>query len=311
MDILCVGQLVTDILAKPIESIDYTVDTIRVESINVKNGGDCLNTAICLAKLGNDTGVIGKVGNDLFGNFLLEAIKSNGIDARGMIVEEGASTSSVIVSINNDGARVFFYYGGTNDTFMYEDLNTALIDECRIVHVGGTYSLPQFDGNGAAKLFAYAKAKGRLTSMDVTWDTSGRWLSTIKPCLKYLDIFMPSINEARHITGRDKPEDIARFLQDQGVKTVVVKLGRDGCYVKASDKGFFCPAYDVEVVDTTGAGDSFVAGFLTGVLKGWDLEKCARFASAVSAHCIQHIGATTGIPEFEDIIEFINRRIVD
>lgn len=307
MDILCVGQLVTDILVKPVNSVDYNVDTKRVEQILVKNGGDALNTAIDLAKLGNKIGFVGKVGDDSFGDFLLKTIRSYDIDLQGLKIVKDASTSSVIVLINEKGERTFLYHGGTNDTFQFEDINTSLIDGCKIVHVGGTYLLPQFDGDGAAKLFHLAQCKNKLTSMDVTSDTTGRWLSVIKSCLRYLNFFMPSYKEAKSITGKEKPEEIADFLQNEGVETVIVKLGKEGCFVKGKDKGFYFPAYDVRVVDTTGAGDSFVAGFLTGLLQKWDLEKCTQFASAVSAHCIQQLGATTGIPSFNEIIKFIEK----
>lgn len=307
MDILCVGQLVADILVKPVDSVDFSIDTKRVDQISVKNGGDSLNTAIDLAKIGNRVGFAGKAGDDSFGDFLLKTMKNNNIDCRGLKIEAGASTSSCIAVISAKGERVFLYHGGTNDTFAYDDMDISLIEECRIVHVGGTFLLPRFDGEGAAKLFQVARSKNKLTSMDVTWDTTGRWLSVIKPCLRYLDFFMPSYNEAKLITGKDKPEDIASFLQNEGVGTVVVKLGKEGVYVKGKSESFRYPAYNVKVVDTTGAGDSFVAGFLTGTLKKWSLEKCAQFASAVSAHCIQHMGATTGIPGYNDIMEFIER----
>jgi len=307
MDILCIGQLVTDILVKPVNSVDYKVDTKRVKQIIVKSGGDALNTAISLSKLSNKVGFVGKVGDDNFGNFLLKTIKSFDIDTKGLKIIKGAATSAVIVLINDKGQRTFLYQGGTNDTFRYEDICTSLIDECKLVHVGGTYLLPKFDGEGAAKLFQLAQSKNKFTSMDVTHDVTGKWLSTIKPCLKYLSFFMPSYGEAKSITGRKSPEEIADFLQKQGVEIVVIKLGRDGCYVKSQDKGFYFPVYDVEVIDTSGAGDSFVAGFLTGVLKKWDLKRCAQFASAVSAHCIQKIGSTTGVLSFNKIEEFIEK----
>ena len=137
MDILCVGQLVTDILVKPVDSVDYNVDTKRVEQILLKNGGDALNTAIDLAKLGNKIGFAGKVGDDSFGDFLLKTIKSFDIDSKGLKIVKGASTSSVIVLISEKGERTFLYHGGTNDTFQYEDIDTILIDESKIVLWGG------------------------------------------------------------------------------------------------------------------------------------------------------------------------------
>ena len=182
----------------------------------------------------------------------------------------------------------------------------ARLDEPSIVHVGGAYLLPKFDGEGAARLLAEARKRGKLTSMDVTWDTTGRWLSVIEPCLPHLSFFMPSIREAQQIAGSDVPQEIAEFFQKKGVGTAVVKLGEKGCYVKrGAEPGFFMSAFRTEVVDTTGAGDSFVAGFLTGVLKGWDVKACAELACAVSAMNIRAVGATAGIPTFEEARQFI------
>jgi sugar/nucleoside kinase (ribokinase family) len=305
MDILCVGQLVADILVKPVDGVDYSVDTKRVEQIVVKNGGDSMNTAIALAKLENKVGFAGKVGDDSFGKYLMEVISSCNIDVSGLKITKDAATSSVIVLINSKGERTFLYYGGANDKFAFEDIDLSLLDVCKIVHAGGTYLLPGFDGKGAAELFKLARSRGKLTSMDVTWDTTGRWLEVIRPCLGYLDYFMPSYNEAVHITGRENPKEIAQFLLEQGVGTVVLKLGKDGCYVKGKDVEFYHSAYDVKVADTTGAGDSFVAGFLTGLKKKWSLSECAQFASAVSACCIQQLGATMGVRNFNGTLDFI------
>lgn len=306
MDVLCVGQLVTDIIVKPVEQVDFSVDTKRVGHISMKNGGDCMNAAIDLALLGNNVGFAGVVGNDNFGDFLLKTVKDHGIDTRGLKAVPEISTSAVIVLVNEKGERTFLYYGGSNDLFSYDYLDISLIEECKIVHVGGTYQLPGFDGDGAAKLFRLAQTKQKLTCMDVTWDTSGRWLEVIKPCLKYLDFFMPSYNEAKEISEKGNPEDMADFFIDEGVKCAIIKLGSNGIYCKSvNGDSFYQPSYKVNVVDTTGAGDSFVAGFLTGLVKNWDLRACAKFASAVSAHCIQKLGATTGIPGFKDIMKFI------
>jgi sugar/nucleoside kinase (ribokinase family) len=306
MKILCVGQMVADILVQGINTLDFSIDTRRVDDISVKNGGDCLNTAINLKRLGNEIGFAGLVGNDTLGRYLLEVLKENHIENKGVRITDEAKTSSVIVAVNPKGERVFFYYGGTNDLFSFDDLNPAEINQFDIIHVGGAFLLPRFDGDGAAKLFELAHQSGKLTTMDVTWDTVGRWMQTIEPCLKHLDLFMPSIGEAEKITGETHPENMANVLMEKGVKNVIIKLGKKGCYINAFGERFYFPAYDVPVVDTTGAGDSFVSGILTGISKGWNIGKSVQFASAVSAFCIQTLGATTGIPSFEEVINFID-----
>jgi len=309
MDVLCVGQLAADILVRPVDRVDFGVDTRRVDGIDIKNGGDCLNVALGLRKLGASVGFSGLVGDDQLGDYLRGVITSAGIDARGLKKTREARTCSCLVLINGTGDRCFFYYGGANDRFSLADLDLGAARGASIVHVGGTYLLPQFDGEGAARLFAEARSRDRLTSMDVTWDTTGRWLDVIAPCLPHLSYFMPSIREAREIAGTDDPKQVAAFLQEKGVGTVVVKLGEQGCYVKPGvEPGFFSGAFKTEVVDTTGAGDSFVAGFLTGVLKGWDVKSCAELACAVAAMNIRAVGATAGIPTFEEARQFMQAR---
>ena len=305
MDILCVGQMVADILIQGVDEVDFSVDTKRVKSIVIKNGGDCLNTAIDLQYLGNDVGFAGALGADAMGDFLSQTLKSHGIDDSGIKYVNDCETSTVAAIINLKGERVFLYYGGTNDIFCFEHINQDMVRKAKFIHVGGTYLLPRFDGVGATKLFELAHEYGKFTSMDVTWDTTGKWMEIIEPCLKHLDLFMPSINEAKEIAGTEVPEEIADFLKKKGVKNVIIKLGKDGCYVNAFGEEFYQPSYKVKVVDTTGAGDSFVAGVLTGLNQGWNIRKSVQFASAVSAKCIQKLGATTGVPSFGEVIKFI------
>jgi sugar/nucleoside kinase (ribokinase family) len=308
-DVLCVGQLAADILVRPVDRLDFASDTRRVEPIRLASGGDCLNAAIGLRRLGLSVGFAGLVGRDHWGDFLASVIEREGIDGRGLQRTEEAGTCTVLVAINSQGERTFFYHGGANDRFSLAEVDPALVAEARAVHVGGTYLLPRFDGEGAAALFRGARAQGKLTTMDVTWDVEGKWLSTIAPCLPHLDWFLPSTKEAGKITGRSEPEDMAAFLRERGVANVVIKLGERGCYVlPAGRAGFFMPAFDVPVVDTTGAGDSFVAGFLTGLLRGWAPERCARLACAAAALNIQKVGATAGMPSMEEASRFMEEQ---
>jgi sugar/nucleoside kinase (ribokinase family) len=116
---------------------------------------------------------------------------------------------------------------------------------------------------------------------------------------------MPSLSEAQAITGRTEPRDVARALQDAGVKTVALKLGEKGCYVLTPDGELSVPAFRIDAVDGTGSGDAFDAGFLCGILKGWDLEKTARFANAVGAMCVKALGATAGARSIEETEAFL------
>ena len=308
--VLCVGQLAADILVRPVDRLDFASDTRRVEPIRLSSGGDCLNAAIGLRRLGLGVDFAGLVGQDQWGDFLASVIDREGIDRRGLKRTSQAGTCTVLVAINSQGERTFFYHGGANDLFELSHVDPALVAEAAAVHVGGTYLLPRFDGEGAAELFRGARARGKLTSMDVTWDVEGRWLSTITPCLPHLAWFLPSRKEAEKITGCGEAADMAAFLHDRGVANVVIKLGERGCYVlPEGEAGFVVPAFPAKVVDTTGAGDSFVAGFLAGLLRGWEPERCARLACAAAALNIQGVGATAGMPTYAEANEFMEEQL--
>ena len=302
MSILCVGQIVFDILVKPVNDRSLEVDTTAVDTISFSNGGDSLNVAMICNKLGVPVGFSGRIGNDDKGKFLLEKMQSAGLRVDGLKIDTEGSSSSVIVLIHENGARNFLYEGGANNKFSIDDINLSILETYDIVFVGGTFMLPSFDGEGAAVLFKEAQRLGKTTAMDVSYDTTGQWMKIIEPCLQYLDYFIPSIGEAKEITGVDKVEDMADIFLKKGVRNVVIKLGRDGVYIRNAKIEAVLPSFNVDVVDTTGAGDSFVAGFLTGLDKGMDISECAELGQAAAAHCVQAIGSTTGVVDFNKTI---------
>jgi len=306
LSVLCIGMMVADIIAHPISTFDLSVDTTVVDNIQVQCGGDALNAAIGLARLGVRTALAGKVGNDAFGRFLVETVRGAGVDGSSLKIAEGESTGSVLVLVKGTGERAFVYHGGTNDTLCEADVNAAALGEADIVHFGGVCLMPGLDGDGEVSILSRARERGKTTSMDVTWDPTGRWLDIVRPCLPHLDYFLPSLNEAKHIAGTDDPEQIAERLLEHGVGTVVVKLGSHGCYVRSADEGFRLPACPVaQVVDTTGAGDAFLAGFLTGLSKRLPVRECAELANAVGAMAVRAVGSTAGVTSFSDALDLM------
>ena len=308
MSILSIGQIVFDILAYPISENLFSTDTLVMDSIEYSNGGDALNVAMICKKLSNSVDFIGRVGNDHFGSFLIEKMKQQGLSTNGVVLDQQTPTSSVLVLIQKNGLRNFLYYGGANNNFSLDDIDWEIVNLSDIVYIGGTFLLPQFDGVGAAQLLSNSKSLGKTTCMDVTYDPSGRWLDIIRPCLPFLDYFLPSINEARAITGKDDVREMAEFLMSYGVKNIIIKMGSEGVYVRNITHACQIPPYDVPVVDTTGAGDSFVAGFITGINQGLGLLKSVDLGQAVSAKCIQEIGSTTGDISLNSIEQFLKEQ---
>lgn len=300
--VLCIGQIVADVVAMPLRSLDLREDTTSVASLEVTNGGDAFNTAIVLARLGVRTALCGQVGADPFGEMLLGIARSDGVEIDRVMVSEIDRTSVCIVLIDTAGERVFVYYGGANATFGRGGVDLSGLDGIGIMHFGGVYNLPALEGECMTELLSQARERGIVTSMDVTWDSRGRWLETIDTALPHLDYFLPSMNEARMICGTAKPEKAADFLLARGVRRVCIKLGPEGCLIADGDGRERVAGFAVKkVVDTTGAGDSFVAGFLAGYVRGWSFRECARMGNAAGALAVQNVGATAGVRSLEEV----------
>ncbi len=308
MRVLCVGEMLTDIIVRTVDSVDFLNDTKQVEEIEVRSGGDANNNAIDLAVLGNDVTYLGRISTDPLGDYLVSNAERYGIDMRFIARSDTTQTKSLIL-INAKGDRTFLQTPGTSAEFCLEDCRAEALEGQDILQIGGAFHLPSFDGDGAAKLLCMAKERGILTSMDITTDRSGRWKGILDPCYPYLDYFLPSIEQASKVSGKERPEEIAAYFLDRGVKNVAVKLGKDGSYFRNHETAFFAGCYDnLKVAETTGAGDAFCAGFLTGVGEGMDPEGCMTLGTACSAFVIQEVGATAGIRDLETVKQFIASR---
>ncbi len=307
-DIVCLGILVADVVAKPVDDVPERGKLGIVEKIELHTGGCAGNTGAALKKLGVDVSLIGKVGNDGFGDYLIKEMSQCGLNVKGIKRDRDINTSSSMALVEKDGERRFIHCYGADGTFTENDVDWNIINGCKILHIAGSLLMPTFDGIQTAHVLAKARSMGITTSLDTAWDAKGKWLETIEPSLKYIDIFLPSIEEAKMITGLDSAEDIADFFLKYGMKIVGLKMGSEGCFVKSSKgKVVKLPIFDIDAVDATGAGDAFAAGFLAGVLKGWNLHKTAKFACAVGACCVQAMGAKAGIRSLDDTIKFIKK----
>lgn len=305
--ICCIGISVADVVAKPIHALPENGRLELVDSIRMYTGGCAANSAIDLSVLGLKSSVISLVGQDAFGSFVIDELLKHGVDIRGIKQTDKVGTSVSIVLSLPDGERSFIHHTGANGVFTLSDIDETVWMDSDFIFVGGSLLMPAFDGAPTAALMKKAQAAGKFTILDTAWDSTGRWMSAIQPVLPHLDLFIPSYEEAEQLSGESEPEKIARCFTELGAKNVVIKLGSDGCYVHSGDDQFYSPALPAKVVDTCGAGDSFVAGFLAGLAQGWDYHKSAVFANAVGASCVQQVGASTGIRPMADMLETIKK----
>lgn len=307
-DVLNVGILCTDILLKiPCNTIDFSVDSLVLEAVPVFPGGDAANVAQVMARLGKKTALAALIGDDIFGRAVYKTVEQSGVDMRYTRQDDSLQTTISVVLINAKGARSFLFLPGSLREFTLKDIDPAAIRQARHVNFGSFFAHPKMDRGGARELFKLAKESGATTSADVTHDSYGTGFEGMKDSLRYLDYFMPSYVEGKYLTGESEPERIADvFIREAVDITVVLKMGEEGCFIKSRGRCIRSRSYPAAAVDTTGAGDNFVAGFLTGLSNGWELEECAEFANAVAGFSVQQLGATSPDMSMERIREFIN-----
>jgi sugar/nucleoside kinase (ribokinase family) len=296
----------TDLLIKPIDSLPEKGKLLPIESVHMKTGGCAMNASIGLSILGIKTAFVGKTGGDAFGNFMRDTLTEHGVNTDGLVRDENAMSSMSVVAISADGERSILHYYGTNAALCYEDIDTSVLLEAQSLFIGGTFLTPTFAGKDAAKALELAQNNGILTFMDTAWDASGKWLDTIKCSLRYLDWFMPSIEEAEQMVGTREPGKISAAFKKMGVKNAALKMGADGCYIEPENtEGFFVKPYPVECVDSAGAGDAWCARFIAGIMKGFDTEKAAELGNGTGALCVTSIGTTSGLRNMADTLDFM------
>ena len=304
LDIVTVGAVCADVMVRPVERLPDRGKLRLVDHAEMHVGGLAGVTAMVAAQLGARSAFIGQAGRDSFGDFLVEAMQHCGVDVSMVRRSDSCHTSASVVLISQDGERTFLHHIGTNGELSSEDIPVDSLS-AKVLHWGGPSITPCLDGAPMGRVFERARARGLRTSMDTCYDGQGIWLPLIEPSLPHLDLVFSSLEEAREYTGRNSPGEIAEFYQSYGVETVVVKLGPKGVYVRHAGNSCQLPAHDVEVVDTTGAGDAACAGYLTGYIQDWEFEQCARLANAVGALTVQCMGGAEAIQSLDETLKFM------
>ncbi len=290
---LCVGQLVADIVVRPVRSLPPPGRAEPVEDVELVSGGCAANTAAVLAKLGAEARLSALVGRDALGDAALADIKAAGVivDAVGRV--DGLPTAAAIVLVDDAGQRSFYYRAGGCEMLTNAHVPNALLKKAAVVHIGGAMKLLRLD---MGELARRAKSLGCLTSLDTDWDVAGRWMARIEGALPVLDYLLTNEEEAAMLTGEKAPREAGRALLVRGPGAVVVKRGARGALLVTRDGAAEFPAYPVKAVDTTCAGDAFAAGFLLGAVGGASLEDAVRQGNAAGALCttrVSHRGVTS------------------
>lgn len=271
--------------------------TTWVDAIEDSIGGNGANTSYTLAMLGTPVRLVGKVGSDMRGDWVLSKLKKAGVDTSAVTRSDHPTTSTVCV-VNANGDRLFLHKLGSS-----RDVDPADLDltpgAASHFHLANLFALPKIR-EGAGELLRSAHAMGLTTSLDTGWDASGRWIKAVGPCLPHVDLMFVNEKEAEMLTGREEPQEIVRALRDHGARDVIVKLGALGCAVFFDNEAHQAPSFEVKCVDTTGAGDAFAGAFLSALYRERSYPDAAKFANAVGALNVERLGAVGGVRDFEE-----------
>ncbi|MDQ1280965.1 MAG: ribokinase [Thermoproteota archaeon] len=259
-------------------------------------GGSAANTIVGLARLGHKVGYVGKVGDDSEDELLLNDFKDEGVDTRGIIVSDKFRTGVVIGFVDDSGERTLYVDPGANDSMSLEEVDRKYISNTKFLHLSSFVGEKPFE----TQKFLLQDMPNVKVSFDPGELYVRRGLAALSPILRRCFVVFPNEDELRLLTGREFI-DGARTLIELGVKIVAVKLGEKGCYITNGDESFLINSYKVNVVDSTGAGDAFCAGFLHGLLSCRDLRMCGQIANFIAARKIEKVGAREGLPRLSDL----------
>ncbi len=306
-NIACIGMAVADVTLGHFDEFNFNQDVTLVDNVNITAGGDSANVAINLLNMQTQVSLYGKIGDDLMGKFLLETYEKLHMDTSNITISKGENTATCITLVNKEADRVFLYHGGSTASLGRADIKENTLYEYDIIHASGFFLLPKLENEGLDDIFKIAKEKGKITTLDVGWDNSNRWFENIRSILPHVSYFLPTDNEAEQITKQKNVEDMAKFLLDQGVENVVIKMGAKGAYAHNGKDAQYIKGVPVKtVVDTTGAGDSFVAGFLASLARGNDLWQSVKMANISGGLTVQDFGTNNIIKSYKDLTDIYN-----
>ena len=299
-EIIVAGNLVEDILVRPVERVEYGF-TVWVDAIEEHLGGNGSNTSYTLATLGIPVRLRGAVGRDDFGRRVLERLSGAGVNLE-EVQRRDLPTASTVLLVAPDGSRSFLHAPGVSGEVFAEPGEFGAGPGH--FHLANIFSLPNMRRTGAETLKRATEA-GWTTSLDTGHDTRGEWMGVLAPCLANIRLLFANEAEALRIAGCSEVGSAARLFLDRGVKTVVIKRGREGCAVFDGEEELWGQGFAVEPVDTTGAGDCFTGGFLAGLYRGGTLEEAASLGNACGALSASRIGSVSGLKGYRETLEWM------
>lgn len=295
LDCLSVGILVADHLCDPIDHLPQPGELVVSQHLPLSIGGCASNAAVDLARLGVRVGVVGCVGRDAFGRFIVEKLAAAGADTTDIHELEGVETSGTLIVNVTGQDRRFIHCVGANGRLTAKHIALDRVRAAKILYVGGYRLMPALDPHELAAVFRQARAAGVTTVLDVVLPGPGDHWEALVPVLPETDVFLPNSDEAAVITGLADPLHQAERFANVGARTVVITCGAEGSVLVSDKVRMRAGIFPVEYRGGTGSGDAFDAGYIVGLLNGEDEAGCLRWGAAIGASCVRSVSATDSV----------------
>lgn len=297
LDVIIIGAAIVDLPLRPVSKEVFDVVSYPVDGIKMMVGGDAINEATIITRLGHKVGLMSCIGVDLPGAFVLSHCKNNGIDTTYIKEIPGLDTSINVGLVAEDGERTFITNRqGSLWKFNLDDLDMSALKDASYLSFASIFNNPLFDNDALVAVFSKAKEAGMTICADMVKPRLGETLEDIKEALGYVDYFFPNYEEAKEMTGKATVEEIADVFLSYGVKCPVIKVGKKGAYLKTASESMLVPGYQhSKCIDTIGAGDNFASGFISALIEGRTIRECAEYANSVASISVESVGAVTGV----------------
>lgn len=303
--VVALGVHVLDILGRPVTHVPEGQGGVILDEIRISAAGTAAGAALGLAKLGLPVVSVGAVGADTLGDVLIAELNKYGIDTSHIVRKSGVQTSATILPIRPNGDRPALHAVGANPLFTIDDVPWSVIDTVAHLHMGGNDVMRGLGRTGAAEILRRARAGGASVTMDMLGPGAPKTLEILAPALPLVDWFMPNADQACRLTGTGAAADAAKALVARGARGVVLTMGADGSLLTTANESIALPAYQVRVVDTSGCGDAYCAGFIRAMLLNWPARECMRLANAAAALVAQGLGSDAGIVNLDETLRFM------
>lgn len=304
-DVICIGTAIVDSIIIGFDQDPVSAAGYRAESGALSAGGEAVNEAVALSKLGMRAAVLCPLGNDAAGDIIEKELVRNNVDTSLVVRSDEHMTPVTTMFVDDKGNRKSIT-NRAHDYNFHPEWYAGCFADTRAVLMGSLFRAPFNDPDVIGKVSAAAKKQGVLTIADTKLPNFRKLsLDDISGYLPCIDCITPNEDEGRYYTGKDDPEEMADVFLEKGARSVIVKLGREGCFYKSHEAAMHVPAFNVDAVDATGAGDNFIAGFVSEILRGSNIQGALSFANACGAICSSAVGAGTALKDREQVRQFM------